>query len=117
MPLRHFGIYRDVSPDQAKLDKAAVKILFRWGSQQESVVSNRCQIKVSESTWQECRTRLIAYNLIEVFDRRGTSFVRLTNDGDGWGMDLTCEATQEDFEAGAKRQAERVRTQNFDSTK
>lgn len=117
MALRHFGIYRDVTPDQAKLDKTAIKYLFRWGSQQESVLSGRCHVRLVEPAWIESMERLIAYNLIEYFDRRQSKHIRLTDGGQEWGMDLTCEATQEEFDAGVKRQAERVRTQDFNYTK
>src|SRR5258706_1358737 len=116
MALRHFGIYRDVTPDQAKLDKALVKLLSRWGTMVESESAGRCKLKAGDEAWKECVSRLVAYNLIEHFDRRQSKSLRLTDGGQEWGMDLTCEATQEEWDAGAKRQAERVRTQDFDST-
>lgn len=117
MPLRHFGIYRDVTPEQAKLDKTLVKLLFRWGTTQESEAAARCKTKIGEEQWKECVARLRQYNLVEYFDKRQSKYLRLSSDGQGWGMDLTCEAVAEETEAGAERQAERVRTQDFDYTK
>jgi hypothetical protein len=91
MPLRHFGQYRDVTPEQAKLDKVAIKTLFRWGVTQESELAAKCKTRLANDDWKESLVRLQYYNLVEVFDRRQSKYVRLTADGQGWGMDLTCE--------------------------
>lgn len=94
MALRHFGIFRDVTPEQAKLDKTAVKTLFRWGSLQASVLASRCHANVASDEWRGCASRLAAYDLAEEYDRRGTAFWRLKDNGRAWGMDLCCEEQQ-----------------------
>ena len=115
MALRHFGIYRDVGPEQAKLDKTAVKTLFRWGQMQESVLAARLHVQLSSQEWAGVLSRLTEYRLVEGFDRRQSKYLRLTPEGQGWGQDLCCEEQLELQEAAQAEFDSRKSSKGFDA--
>jgi hypothetical protein len=111
MALRHLGIWRDVTADEARLDKTVLKRLFRHGSrQQEGILANRCQTRLSAEAWQKCMDRLAEWKMIG-FDfnhgDEGSRLVSLGVDGRDWALELTCSAQIEQQD-----EEERIRVEN-----
>ncbi len=93
--IRHFGLFRPgVTKEQALMDRYILIRSFRRGSQTEGKLANWCGYNLQEEVWIEAMGRLESYGLIE-FGKAAygnARTVRLTKDGAGWAMDLTCEA-------------------------
>ena len=95
MAMRHLGQYRNVTLDEAHLDGRIIKTLFRRGRQTSGVLAGHIGERMENPAFKAALERLAsgAYGIIEIEPAyHGDSVrVRLTNTGDAYGLDLTCE--------------------------
>lgn len=99
--MRHLGREREVSTEQATLDKRVLRTLFRHGPQLEGTLCGKCSQKMSAPAWRDAVTRLIAWGFvsIESSGHGNSNVVALTREGTEWGEELACIANAEILEA------------------
>lgn len=96
--MRHLGQERQVTPEQAMLDKRILRQLFRaGGSQLEGTLAGRCASKVNSSTWRESIGRLSDWGFVATQQaaRGNARVVSATPHGEGWGEELSWEVNRE----------------------
>jgi len=107
MAVRHLGIFRDVTVEEAKLDKAALKALFRRGSMVLGALASYVSRGVDDASFKASLARLVEWGMVELADASYSVSKKalLTPDGAGWAMELCCaERAAERDEAEAKFQ-------------
>jgi len=109
MAIRHFGIYRDVTLDEARLDGRIIKALLRRGSQNAGKLAGYVGEREKSPAFVAALGRLADWKLAEVVPAYHGDSVRveLTNGGKTWAMELIgAERLQEilDNQENLKRQ-------------
>jgi hypothetical protein len=95
--MRHLGQERDVTSDQALLDKRVLRLLFRHGQQVEGLLAGKCSLKMTSSIWRSSMSRLQEWGFVSLSSsgHGNTNVVSLTAAGTAWGEELACVANSE----------------------
>jgi hypothetical protein len=84
--MRHLGQEREVSTEQAVLDKRVLRLL-----------AGKCSLKMNAPAWRESMLRLEGWRFVSVepTGHGNARSVGLTEEGKAWGEELACEINRE----------------------
>jgi hypothetical protein len=102
--VRHLGQERQVTSEQAVLDKKILRILYRQGKLGEGELAGKCYARLSSSQWRGSVSRLIGYGFISAEEvGHGTARrLGLTDAGMQWGEELACTINAEALKAATE---------------
>ncbi len=103
--MRHLGQEREVNTEQAVLHKRMLRLLFRYGTQQEGVLAGKCSLKMNAPAWRDAMLRLEEWGFISAnpTGHGNSKTVSLTAHGEGWGEELACEVNRETLKMAGQR--------------
>jgi hypothetical protein len=87
----HLGQYRDVTNQEAALDRRVLKRLFRYGRQTAADVGRKVLNGFNRDQFEKSLARLTEWQMIEVrqnYDDYRSRWLSLTGDGAGWAEEL-----------------------------
>jgi hypothetical protein len=90
--VRHLGQEREVTTEQAVLDKRVLRLLFRHGQQVEGLLAGKCSLKINAPAWRDAMSRLEEWGFIcaDLTGHGNARLVELTDGGKLWGEELAC---------------------------
>jgi hypothetical protein len=94
--MRHLGQDRNVTEEQARLDKRVLRALHGkpQGQMAEGKLAGWCGSKMSSAEWRGAISRLVEWGLVVLapVGFGNAQDVCLTPHGAGWGEELACSA-------------------------
>ena len=92
MSIRHLGIFRQVDEGQVAVDCKVLRALHRRGRTLKSVLQQSCRVGSAEEL-DESLARLEEWKMVEVLPPHWGNgrMVRLTANGDYWGLELVSQ--------------------------
>ncbi len=90
MAEKHLGIFRDVTPLEARLDATVLRTLYRHGALKEGELAARCCKRLHNPEWKAAMDRLLGWDMVEVKPtyHGNTREVLLAPTGKYWGEEL-----------------------------
>jgi hypothetical protein len=103
--VRHLGQEREVTTEQAVLDKRVLRLLFRHGQQVEGLLAGKCSLKMNAPAWRDAVMRLEEWGFVsvELTGHGNSRLVELTAEGRLWGEELACTTNVETLKAAGDK--------------
>ncbi len=97
-PVRFMGLYRTgMTEEKAAFYARIMKMLHRHGTLGEGELANRVLETLASESWNEAMRELVGFNAVELVPATyaRSKAVRLTGEGQVWGLEFQCKGQEQ----------------------